>query len=67
MYKSVKELNRDELIELKQNYLCELYDNENKCPSWGELFEADEIIPDNEIYARYDCYAFTENDFFCNM
>ncbi len=55
----VHELNRDQLVQLKQNYLCE----KQKSVSWGELAAADEIVTDEEIYNEYAHIMFTEDDF----
>ena len=60
-YRSVKELNRDELDELKQAYLCE----KNPSPSYGELAESTNI-PDEEIFDHYDNVGFSPEDFFCS-
>ena len=43
---SVYELSKNQLIELKQNYLCEVQKN----VSYGELCDADNIISDEEIF-----------------
>ena len=62
----VTELNRDQLNELKQAYLCELADcgelEEVVGVSYNELADADEIVPDND----YQDIVFSEDDFFCN-
>jgi len=63
MYKSVYDLTREELIELKERYYCE----ENYNISYGELANIDEIVSDEEILSEYDGYAFSNDDFFCNM
>ncbi len=63
---TVSELNRDQMIELKQNYLSELVDKtEYRCLSYGELAAADEIVSDAKIFWLYDCYDFSEDDFSC--
>ena len=50
---TVKELNQDQLDELKQAYICEMIEN----PSYSELAEAVNIS--NEfIYHHYDGYIF---------
>ena len=46
---SVYELSKNQLIELKQNYLCEVQKN----VSYGELCDADNIISDEEIFNEY--------------
>lgn len=61
---SVKELNREELIELKQNYYCNELGNN---ASYGELANIDNIVTDEEIFNFYDYVDFVKDDFFCNM
>ena len=57
---SVYELSKNQLIELKQNYLCEVQKN----VSYGELYDADNIISDEEIFNEYENVKFSEDDFF---
>ena len=57
---SVYELSKNQLIELKQNYLCEVQKN----VSYGELCDADNIISDEEIFNEYGNVEFSEDDFF---
>lgn len=59
---TVKELNRDQLIELKTTY----YMNNHENVSWGELADIDELVSDEEVYNEYDYITFTEDDFFCS-
>ena len=59
---TVKELNRDELIELKQHY----YSEKHKNVSYGELVAINELVTDNEIFKKYENIEFTLDDFFCN-
>ena len=56
---SVYELNKNQLIELKQNYLCEVQEN----VSYGELCDADNIVSDEEIFQVYSCMDFSSEDF----
>lgn len=58
---SVYELNKNQLIELKQNYLCEVQEN----VSYGELCDADDIVSDEEIFQAYSCMDFSSEDFMC--
>lgn len=69
---TVHELNREQLIQLKQDYLCQLADCgefaeivgvDYDCPSWGDLKLADEIVPDEFIFAEYNMTNFVEEDF----
>lgn len=57
---TVYELNRDQLDELKQSYVCEKVD----CPSYGELADAVDIS-DEVVQEYYADYEFTSDDFFC--
>ena len=58
---SVYELSENQLIELKQNYLCEIQKN----VSYGELCDADDIISDEDIFQAYSCTDFSSDDFMC--
>lgn len=71
---TVRELSRDQLVELKGNYMAELvnegafaevmgrdYDE----PSYGDYADADEIISDEFIFEHYGHYDFCNDDFFC--
>lgn len=65
----VTELNREQLDELKQTYVTQLYecgeDEEVLGISYQELADATEI-PDEVIFNHYDGITFTEDDFFCS-
>ena len=63
---TVYELNRDQLEELKANYLMEKTDERGESPSWGDLADADNIISDHEIFAVYDGTEFSNDDFSCS-
>jgi len=58
---SVKELNREQLTELKQNYYCNVLGNN---ASYGELADIDNLVSDNEVYEYYNGTMFVEEDFF---
>lgn len=72
----VRELNRDQLHELKQAYYSELVNegtfaevmgvNINE-PSYEMIASIDEYVSDEFIYEHYDGYSFTEDDFFCSV
>ncbi len=75
MYRDVTELTRDELKELKENYLimlaedgtfAEVVGRDYDDASWGDLADADEIVPDDVIFENYRHCTFVEEDFFCN-
>lgn len=64
MTMTVKELSREQLNELKQSYLCDLYEAKGKAPSYGELAWVDVLISDREIFSVYEDVSFTNDDFF---
>lgn len=57
---NVRELNREQLNELKQAYVADMVEN----PSWGELADS-ENIPDEIIYTYYEGVHFVPEDFSC--
>lgn len=57
----IGDLSRNQLIELKQAYLCEMYDH----VYWEQLARADELVSDEEVNAAYGGIAFTNDDFVC--
>ena len=57
---SVKELTREQLIELKQKY----YTERNENVSYGELADIDNLVSDEEIFEEYGHITFVEEDFF---
>ena len=61
--RTVRDLSRDELNELKEAYDTQL---KNDGISYGELAESHEI-PDDIIFNHYEGVIFTKNDFFCNQ
>ena len=62
---TVRQLNRDQLTELKQRMVSdEIYESEGRTPSYGELAEA-ESVPDEKVFERYEGTKFSPDDFFC--
>ena len=68
----VTELKRDQLIQLKQDYLCRIADDgryaEVMCvaydePSYGDMANADDLITDEVIFKHFAGYEFVESDF----
>lgn len=55
----VHELNREQLIQLKQAILCE----RDTGTSYGELAAADELVTDEEVFMQYGGTNFVEDDF----
>ena len=60
---TIKELSREQLIELKQHYYCER--NENV--SYGELADIDNLVTDEELENEYGHITFVNDDFFCSV
>lgn len=78
MYLSVNDLTRDQIVELKQNYLERLadegclnevlYDDAEADEtadgvSYEELANADALVSDDVIFREYEGTVFTEDDF----
>lgn len=61
---TVYDLNRDQLIELKQHMITEENDRRGEGTSYGELADADNIISDQEVFAEYGGTVFSPDDFF---
>jgi len=70
----VRELSKEQMHELKERYLMMLADEGNFAdvlnvdydePSYGDLLNADEIVPDDIIFAHYEDTYFVPDDFFC--
>lgn len=55
----VRELSRNQLIQLKQHYLCET----SEMWGWKDLAEADSLISDAEIFRAYARTDFSPDDF----
>ena len=69
---NVNELNRDQIHELKEAYLVRLADEgtfaevlgvDYDSPSYYDMANADEIVPDDVIFEEYACTDFVEEDF----
>lgn len=56
---TVYELTKDQMLELKQSYLC----SRNNNVSYDELIRADDIVSDKEIFNEYGNFEFSEDDF----
>ena len=63
---TVRELSREELLELKSRYYTELLDRKGESPSYGELAQVETLVSDEEVYEEYDGIDFVKEDFFCN-
>lgn len=71
---TLQELSKDQLHELKERYLMELADEGTFAevlgvdydePSYEDLSNADDIVPDDVIEREYEGICFVEDDFFC--
>ena len=60
---TVQELNRDQLVQLKQDMLIERMDAEGDWPSWGEMADADSLISDEDVQCEFAGTVFTTDDF----
>ena len=60
---TVLDCTRAQLIELKQFLLCQRAETDGDEPSWGELANADELVPDTAVYNYFDGITFTDEDF----
>lgn len=70
----VRDLSREQLTELKENYLTQLADEgsfaeimdvDYDAPSYWDLANADNIVPDDVIFRAYEGFDFVHDDFFC--
>ena len=59
----VYELTREQLVELKEAYLCWHSDT----ISYGELAAADELVSDETVFEEYEATDFTDDDFICTQ
>ena len=55
----LNDLNRDQLIQLKQRYLMIV----NQTTSWEELSHADDLVSDKQLYDIWSDTEFTVDDF----
>lgn len=62
MYKTVYDLSREELDELKTSYYDQLQYTDD-----ANTFLCYDAIPDDVIFNHYAGISFTDDDFFCNQ
>ena len=61
---TVRELNQEQLNELKVSYIFDQFNNQGECPAYSDIINATKIA--NEvIFEAYDGIHFVEEDFFC--
>ncbi len=66
---TVKDLTKDEYLELCQNYISEFWNDDEHgttSPSADDLVVADELVNRQVIENYYDGVVFSKDDFFCN-
>lgn len=73
---NVSDLTRDQMVELKQRYLCEIADAglyseafhvDRNSPSYGDVFvNADDMASDSEVSKHYAGMSFAQDDFWCS-
>ena len=68
----IHDLTREQLIELKESYLyaladkgdyAEVLDTDHDEPSYDDLADVDDLVPDDVVFDYYDGMTFTEDDF----
>ena len=63
---SIRDLNREQLAEVKGNYLADkIMREEKRGISYGELANADTIVSDEEVFGEYEGTVFSPDDFCC--
>jgi hypothetical protein len=67
MYKSVGELNQNELEELRSRYYHQLLDDGSLDEVMGKEINSEEEIPMDLIQAHYQDTFFVKEDFWCNQ
>lgn len=60
----VQELNREQLTELKQDYLLRKMEKDNKSPFLADLINIDTLVSDQEVFTFYYDFDFVNDDFF---
>lgn len=55
----LKDLNKEQIIQLKQRLYCE----KNENVSYGELAEIDNLVSDEELKEEYGDIYFVDEDF----
>lgn len=61
-FKSVYQLTKDEMTELKTRYYAQTHDN----MSYQDIVDIDNLVTDHEMYIVYLDTDFVNDDFFCN-
>lgn len=66
-YRTVRELSREELEELKSCYYMEKMDDLGEKVYYSDLADVDELVTDEEVFEHYSHISFVDDDFFCNQ
>lgn len=61
-FKSVYQLSKDEMTELKTRYYAQTHDN----MSYQDIVDIDNLVSDHEMHIIYLDTDFVDDDFFCN-
>lgn len=61
---TVRELNREQLDELKVNYVFDQFAKNDDYPAYSDILYAPKIA-DETIFKAYNDIEFVEDDFFC--
>lgn len=62
----VRELNRDQINELKESFVIMEAENNGEHVSMDKLLESHENISDEEVFEYYDGTVFSDDDFSCS-
>ncbi len=60
---TLRELNSDQRLLLKQDILTRRMDAKGESPSWGELADADTLVSDQELEDEFGGTEFSPDDF----
>ena len=66
MYRSVEQLNQNELEELRSRFYHELLDDGSLNEVMGKEIDSEEEIPMDFVKTHYADTSFVEEDFWCN-
>ena len=67
MYRSVEELNQNELQELRSRLYYQLLDDGSLNEVMGKEVNDEDDIPMDLVKSHYADTSFVEEDFFCNL
>ena len=63
---TVRELNRDQLNELKEAFVTMEAENNKESVGYADLIEAHDRISDEEVFEYFDGTIFSNDDFLCS-